>query len=63
MKNIVFQFEPHQHVRITAYGLNYSARVIRCLHTGGIQNIYGCDFASDGKIEYREFFEDEVSAL
>lgn len=60
MKTVEFKFEPLEYVTIRLYGLNYEARVVRCIHSGRLQNIYDCDYAADGKLEHRGFYEDEL---
>ncbi len=62
MDNVPFKYAPMQYVLVKAYGLNYSARVLNCKWDGHTRN-YNCEFAYDGKIEAREFFEDELECL
>ncbi len=58
---IEFKFTFRQKVRVTAYGLNYEGRVIRCIHNG-VEIMYLVEYAYVGKIEMREFYEDELEA-
>ena len=58
---VEFRFAPHQSVIVTAYGLNLIGRVQRCVH-GPSGNAYDVEYAVDGKIERREFWEDELKA-
>lgn len=55
---INFKFKPLQHVRVLAYGLNYAGRIIRCEYSGN--KSYNVEYAADGKIETRMFYEDEL---
>ena len=63
---VEFRFAPHQSVIVTAYGLNLIGRVQRCVHGpcvhGPSGNTYDVEYAVDGKIERREFWEDELKA-
>ena len=59
---VTFQFSPLQYVKVSLYGLQYDGRVIRCIHeSGGI--LYDVDYAHNGELRRREFYEDELSAL
>lgn len=62
MPQIEFKFAPHQYVTVHAHGLDFSARVIRCVHTGGLQNAYDCDYAANAEVKRGEFYEDELVA-
>ena len=54
-----FKFSPLQKVKICAYGLHYEGTVIRCEYDGHTKN-YNVEYAADGKIESRIFFEDQL---
>lgn len=58
----MFKFQPHQSVKVKAYSLHYSARILRCIWDGR-SHVYQCDYAVDGEIRSREFFEDELEAI
>lgn len=58
-KMVEFKFSPMQFVKINAYDLHYKGRVMRC-EFNGHQNSYNVEYASDGKIEARTFYEDEI---
>lgn len=54
-----FKFEPMQKVILTAYGLNFKARVLACLvSAGGIA--YRLEYSEDGAIEEGVFYEDDI---
>jgi hypothetical protein len=59
--NINFKFAPRQRVVVTAFGLNYHGRINRCVFDGG-PLLYNVEYAFDGKVETREFYEDELKA-
>ena len=60
---VEFKFAPLQLVTVTAFNLNLEGRVNRCIHDGQLTqpNMYRVEFACDGKIESREFYEDELT--
>jgi hypothetical protein len=55
-----FKFEPLQKVTIHTYGLNYEGRIIRCEYDGHTKN-YSVEYAFDGKLDQRIFFEDQLA--
>lgn len=55
-----FKFSPLQKISVHAYGLNYDGVVIRCEYDGHTKN-YCVEYAADGKIESRSFFESQLS--
>lgn len=55
-----FRFSPLQKVNISAYGLNYEGKIIRCEYDGHTKN-YMVEYAADGKIESKPFFEEQLS--
>lgn len=56
-----FKFQPKQFVRITAYGLNCSGRISRCMATMA-GNQYECEYAINSEIKVGPFYEDELEA-
>lgn len=56
---VEFKFSPLQKIKVSAYGLDYSGTVLRCEYDGHTKN-YSVEYASDGKIEQRIFFEDQL---
>jgi hypothetical protein len=58
---IKFKFAPLQYIHVIAFDLNYEGRVIRCIFDGGA-HIYSVQYAFEGKLETREFYEDELAA-
>lgn len=60
---INLKFEPAQKVKITAYGLDYEGRILRCYV--GINEIvfYETEYACNGKLERGDFFEDGLQAI
>lgn len=56
---IDFKFSPLQKVTISAYGLNYEGLVIRCEYDGHTKN-YSVEYAAEGKIESKVFYEDQL---
>ncbi len=59
MPVVTFRFSPRQHVIVSFLGLNYRGRINRCIQDGG-PNLYQVDYAVDGEIQSREFYEDEL---
>lgn len=55
-----FKYQPLTYVRVTLFGLDYQGRVIRCIFDGG-QAMYDVDFAINGELRRREFYEDEIT--
>jgi hypothetical protein len=55
-----FRFAPLQYVTVTLFGLIYSGRVQRCFQDINCR-MYSVQYAADGKLETREFYEDEIS--
>lgn len=53
-----FKFQPHQYVVIR--DLQSKGRVERCIHDGGLQNVYGIAYIMNGEPRRNEFFEDEL---
>jgi hypothetical protein len=54
-----FKFSPLQIVRITAHNLDYEGRVQECEYNGHTKS-YGVEFAANGEILTRKFYEDEL---
>lgn len=59
---VEFKFAPRQYVSVSAYGLNYQARVQRCFFDGKY-NQYEVEYAYDGKITVGPFMEDELEVI
>ena len=57
----VFLFHPGQRVRVVAHGLNYEGVIEFCKWRRG-DNLYCVEFAYDGKIDSREFFEEQLES-
>lgn len=57
---VEFKFEPLQKVKIHAYGLHYEGLIIHCEYDGHTKNYY-VEYAADGKIESKMFFEDQLT--
>lgn len=57
-----FKFEPLQRVKISAYDLHYSARILKCSYDGHTKN-YLVEYAADGKLLDQTFFEDQLCEL
>lgn len=55
-----FKFSPLQRVKISAYGLDYDGTILRCEYDGHTKN-YSIEYARDGHIENRVFFEDQIA--
>lgn len=54
-----FKFEPMQKVILTAYGLNFRARILACIvSAGGVA--YRLEYSEDGSIEEGVFYEDDL---
>lgn len=58
---VQFAFYPKQWVTVTMHGLDYPARVIRCIQEHG-DKFYDCDIWTNGEPRRREFYEDEIKA-
>lgn len=56
---INYKFKPLDAVQIVAYGLDYRGRVQECI-TSASGTSYCVEYAADGKIEQRRFYEDEL---
>lgn len=54
-----FKFKPLDFVIVTAFGLNYQGRVLECIASPSGSSYY-VEYAYDGKIEQRRFYEDEL---
>ena len=57
-----FKFFPLQFVTITLYGLEYRGRVVRCIFDGAFI-MYDVDYAANGELKRREFYEDEIGRI
>lgn len=56
-----FDPEPGDRVTITAYGLNYSGRVLEVRRKIGCTTYY-VEFARDGLLDASEFYLDQIKA-
>ena len=54
-----FKFKPLDYVVITAFGLAYAGRVLECIASPSGSSYY-VEYAYDGKIDQRRFYEDEL---
>ena len=61
--NIEFKFSPKERVKITSYGLNCEGRVHRCYVNCSGHIFYDVEYALHGKIEGRDFFEDDLESI
>lgn len=60
MPDISFKFSPYQYVTVSLFGLGHEGRVNRCTYAGQ-HNMYDVEFCNEGKLERREFAEDELA--
>ena len=58
--HVNFKFGPFEQVKIIADGLNYLGKIIRCEWDGQVKTYY-CEYAADGKLEQRAFFEEQLT--
>ena len=61
--NVEFKFSPKQKVKILAYGLDCNGRIQRCYVNCSGHIFYDVEYALDGDIKGRDFFEDDLEAL
>lgn len=61
--NVEFKFPPKQKVKILAYGLDCNGRIQRCYVNCSGHIFYDVEYALDGDIKGRDFFEDDLEAL
>lgn len=57
---VTFKYKPLDSVCITAYELRCRGRVMCCIHDRGGEK-YEVEYALNGEIKRREFYEDELS--
>ena len=62
MPAVIFHFHPGQSVRITAYGLNCSGTVQRCMWLPRNGMSYEVEYALSSEIKLREFYNDQLEA-
>lgn len=59
---VEFKFEPMQKVTLSAYGLNFRARILACLFSaGGVA--YRLEYSEDGAIVEGVFYEDDIEVV
>lgn len=59
---VEFKYEPLQKVSLTAYGLNFRARILACMvSSGGV--CYRIEYSEDGSIEEGVFYEDDLELV
>lgn len=60
MPDISFKYSPNEYVLVSLFGLGHEGRIQRCIYDG--QSLYDIEFCNEGKLDRREFAEDELSA-
>lgn len=58
-----FKFKPLQRVKLTAYNLNFNARILCCVKSAADILAYRIEYSEDGAIQEGTFFEDDLEAV
>jgi len=58
VKTVKFKFAPQQRVWIKS--IDCGGRIDRCIACGGLQNLYGVEYVTNGEPKRYEFYEDEL---